>query len=148
MFKIKKIKPMFTGVLCTADKYTEAQYIPGTTLIDPNKSKQGLKEYQTVLAVGTFVKGIMPGDIVCINPSNYAVRKYDKDSMKSSMNDVYNNITTYNFNIVTVNDKDCLLIQDRDIDFIVEGEEVPDKSIITIKPNGTSTGPLINTSLS
>ena len=69
---IKKIKPLFTSVVTTMDKYTEAQLLAGSNIIDPSKTKQGVKEYQTVIAVGDSVRSIKEGDIVCINPSNYA----------------------------------------------------------------------------
>lgn len=123
MLKIKKVKPMFTSILCTADKFTEPQYMPGSSIIDASKTKQGLKEYQTVLAIGTSVRDIQVGDVVLINPAAYAVKKFDKNSMKSTMNDVYNEITTYNFNILLVNDVECLLITDRDVELIVEESE-------------------------
>jgi len=131
MFKIKKLKPLFNGVLCTADKYKEPQFIAGSSIIDPTKTKQGLKEYQIVLEVGDVVKSVKPGDVVCINPSNYAVKKFEKNSLRQDINEQYNEVLRYAFNIVIVNDKECLLIQDRDIDFIIEGEEVPDENTVT-----------------
>lgn len=45
MMKIKKVRPMYTAIVTTADKYVEPQYMPGTNIIDPSKSKTGLKEY-------------------------------------------------------------------------------------------------------
>ena len=125
MIKLKKIKPLFTKILTTANKYEKEQFIPGTDIIDSTKEVLGLKEYQTVISVGNEVSTVKPGDIVVINPNDYAVKKYNKDSTKSSMNDVYNPVIEYNFNIISVDDKDCLLLKERDIDFIVEeGEEI------------------------
>lgn len=137
MLKIKKLKPMFNGVLCTANKYTEPQFIAGSNIIDPSKTKQGLKEYQTVLAVGEFVKSVKEGDTICVNPKNYEVRKFDRNTTKESMNEVYNEVTRYAFNVIIVDAKECLLIQDRDIDFVIEvSEEVSDPTPSTevIKP--------------
>ena len=125
MMKLKKIKPLFTKILTTANKYEKDQFIPGTDIIDSTKEVLGLKEYQTVISVGNEVSTVKPGDIVVINPNDYVVKKYNKDSTKSSMNDVYNPVIEYNFNIISVDDKDCLLLKERDIDFIVEeGEEI------------------------
>ena len=125
MMKLKKIKPLFTKILTTANKYEKDQFIPGTDIIDSTKEVLGLKEYQTVISVGNEVSTVKPGDIVVINPNDYAIKKYNKDSTKSSMNDVYNPVIEYNFNIISVDDKDCLLLKERDIDFIVEeGEEI------------------------
>ena len=125
MMKLKKIKPLFTKILTTANKYEKDQFIPGTDIIDSTKEVLGLKEYQTVISVSNEVSTVKPGDIVVINPNDYAVKKYNKDTTKSSMNDVYNPVIEYNFNIISVDDKDCLLLKERDIDFIVEeGEEI------------------------
>ena len=125
MMKLKKIKPLFTKILTTANKYEKDQFIPGTDIIDSTKEVLGLKEYQTVISVGNEVSTVKPGDIVVINPNDYAVKKYNKDTTKSSMNDVYNPVIEYNFNIISVDDKDCLLLKERDVDFIVEeGEEI------------------------
>lgn len=125
MMKLKKIKPLFTKILTTANKYERDQFIPGTDIIDSTKEVLGLKEYQTVISVGNEVSTVKPGDIVVINPNDYAIKKYNKDTTKSSMNDVYNPVIEYNFNIISVDDKDCLLLKERDVDFIVEeGEEI------------------------
>lgn len=125
MMKLKKIKPLFTKILTTANKYEKDQFIPGTDIIDSTKEVLGLKEYQTVISVGNEVSTVKPGDIVVINPNDYAIKKYNKDTTKSSMNDVYNPVMEYNFNIISVDDKDCLLLKERDVDFIVEdGEEI------------------------
>lgn len=128
--KLKKIKPMFTSILTTADKFTEQRYMPGTMIIDPTASKTGLKEYQTVIAVGDSVRNIKPGDIVCINPERYAVKKYKKDSLKSDMDEYNNVVVSYNFHIVEVDGKDCLFLDDRDVDFVVEEyEQVEEETI-------------------
>lgn len=126
---VKKIKPMFTAIVTTADMYKEPVYLP-SGLIDATKTKQGLKEYQRVVAVGPHVRDINVGDLVCINPSAYAVRKYDKNSLKADMADVYNSVTTYNFKFIEMADGKYLSLTDRDIDFVVEEyDEVPDKPI-------------------
>lgn len=129
--KLKKIKPMFTSVLTTADKFTEQRYMPGTMIIDPTASKTGLKEYQTVLAVGDSVRNVKVGDLICINPERYAVRKYSKDSMKSSMEEYNNVVVSYNFHMVDVDGKECLFIDDRDIDFVVEEYEFIEEETIS-----------------
>ena len=129
--KLKKIKPMFTSILTTAEKFTEQRFMPGTMIIDPTASKTGLKEYQTVLAVGDAVRGVKVGDLICINPERYAVRKYKKDSLKSDMDEYNNVVVSYNFHIVEVDGKDCLFIDDRDIDFVVEEYESVEEETIS-----------------
>lgn len=115
--KIKKIKPMFTSIVTTMDEYKEDQYVNG--IIDPTKVQKGVKEYQKVLAVGDSVRGIKVGDIVCIDPKNYAVPEHSPGSLKDGI--IKDNIVKrYHFNVIELDGKQCLLLQDRDISFVIE----------------------------
>lgn len=127
MLKIKKIRPMFTSILTSMDKY-EHDVTTVAGLIDTTKQQGGLKEYQTVLAVGSSVRDIKVGDLVCVNPTRFAVKKHQAGSLKDGV--VCDNpVTTYNFDVVEIDNKQCLLLQDRDIDFIIEDfEEIPDQT--------------------
>ena len=60
MLKVKKIKPMFTALITTMDKYEKDVKIGG--LIDTARQQGGLKEYQKVLAVGSSVRNIKVGN--------------------------------------------------------------------------------------
>lgn len=116
---------MFTALITTMDKYEHDVTTRGG-LIDTTKQQGGLKEYQTVLAVGSSVRDIKVGDIVCVNPARFAVRKHQAGTLKDGIV-TDNPVTTYNFDVVEMDGKQCLLLQDRDIDFIIEEyEEVPD----------------------
>lgn len=118
---IKKIKPMYTRIVTTMDMYVEdSASLPGG-LIDVTKLKQGIKEYQKVIAVGTNVRNVKEGDLVCINPDRYAVRKFSNDSIKKDL--MENTITKYNFNVVKLEDKDYLLLDEADVEFVVEEYE-------------------------
>ena len=125
MLKVKKIKPLFTSIITTMEKYTE-------DVKTASKQQGGLKEYQTVLAVGGSVRDIKVGDLVCVNPTRFAVKKHQAGSLKDGI--VTDNPTvTYNFDVVEMDEKQCLLLQDRDIDFVIEEwEEVPDPTPSTI----------------
>lgn len=124
MLKVKKIKPMFTALITTMDKYEKDLKIGG--LIDTTRQQGSLKEYQKVLAVGSSVRDIKVGDVVCVNPARFAVRKHQAGSLKDGVV-TDNPVTTYNFDVVEMDGKQCLLLQDRDIDFIIEEwEDVPD----------------------
>lgn len=131
MLKVKKIKPLFTSIITTMEKYTE-DVKTASGLIDTTKQQGGLKEYQTVLAVGCSVRDIKVGDLVCVNPTRFAVKKHQAGSLKDGI--VTDNPTvTYNFDVVEMDEKQCLLLQDRDIDFVIEEwEEVPDPTPSTI----------------
>lgn len=125
MLKIKKIRPMFTSLITTMDKYEKDKLTDGG-LIDTAKQQGTLKEYQTVLAIGDSVRGIKVGDLVCVNPARFAVRKHEKGSMRDGIV-TDNPVITYNFDVVEMDDKQCLLLQDRDIEYVIEDfEEVPD----------------------
>lgn len=131
MLHIKKVKPLFNSLITTGDKFEKDQRENG--LITAKKGD--LKLWQKVVAVGSVVRDIEVGDMVMINPYNYAVRKYDKNSLQ---NDMDNNPTIkYQFNWVVMDDedghpKDYLLLSDRDIQYVIEGEEVED---VIIMPN-------------
>lgn len=130
MIKLNKIKPLFNFLVTTMDKYKETQFIPGTNLIDTTKIENRVKEYQTVLAVGSAVRDIKVGDVVCIDPKNYAVFKYKKGSTQESMEEYKNTVVGYSFPVVELEDTPCLLLTDRDIQFVVESyKEVPDDLI-------------------
>ncbi len=117
---------MFNSLITTMDKYDEDVKVGG--LIDSKKTKGSLKEYQKVLALGTTVRDIKVGDLVCINPTRFGVKKHREGSLKDGII-TDNPIITYNFDVVEMDNNQCLLLQDRDIDFIIEDwEEVPDPS--------------------
>lgn len=125
MLKVKKIKPMFTSLITTMDKY-EQDVLTSGGLIDTSKQQGGLKEYQTVVAVGSSVRDIKVGDVVCVNPTRFAVKQHQAGSLKDGIV-TDNPVIKYNFDVVEMDSKQYLLLQDRDIDFIIEDyEEVPD----------------------
>ena len=119
MLKIKKFKPMFTSMLVTGEKYSEDMY-DDHGLIECKKGD--LKTYQKVLEVGPSVRDIKVGDMVMINIMHFAVMEYDPNSVKNDMG--MNKIKKWNFNWVTVNDQDCLVIDQQDVMFGFDGEEV------------------------
>lgn len=134
MINIKKIRPMFTALVTTMNKYEE-DAVNSSGIIEANKQQGGLKEYQEVLAVGDSVRGIKVGDLVCINPSRFGVKKHREGSLKDGVI-TDNPIITYNFDVVVLDGKQCLLLQDRDIEFVVEEyEEIkPTAPSAIIKP--------------
>lgn len=124
MIKIKKLRPMFTNIVTTMNLYEEDSML-SSGLIDSTKQKGTLKEYQTVISIGNAVKGINVGDVVCINPIRYAQYKHDKGSLKDIASS--NPVTGYNFNVVEIDGKDCLLLHDQDVRYVIEEyEEVAD----------------------
>ncbi len=128
MLIVKKIKPMFTALVTTMDVYEEDGKIGN--IIDVTKKAGTVKEYQKVLAVGDSVRGIKVGDLVSINPNRFAIKKHKDGSLKDGIISD-NPVIEYRFDIVVIDNKPCLLLQDRDIEFVVEEwEETEDTSII------------------
>lgn len=120
MLKLKKIKPMFTSLITTMNTYEEDVFIGN--IIDVNRRKGNLKEYQTVISVGESVRGIKVGDKVWINPTRYAVKKHQDGSLKDGII-TDNPVISYNFDVIELDGKQCLMLQDRDIDFVIEEYE-------------------------
>ena len=128
MLRIKKIKPTYTTVITTAVKFDKEDKQNGVI----TAKKGDLKLYQRVVAVGSMVREFEVGDLVMINAENYAKKKYSATSIQ---NDMDNNPTLkYEFNWVTMeNEKgelaDYLMLNDRDILYSFEGEEVDEPVI-------------------
>jgi co-chaperonin GroES (HSP10) len=133
MLRVKKIKPLFTNILVTGNKYEKDEKQNGLIIA----KKGDLKLYQTVKAVGSMVRDVKVGDQVMINPKNYAVKKYDPNSVKEDMG--MNSTIGYSMPWVNIDDEkgnpeECLLLVDRDIEFVFEGEEIPEEKTTLIMP--------------
>ena len=123
MIKVKDIRPAFTKVITTANKYEQDVTTKGG-LIDASKVEGNYKEYQTVVRVGNAVREVKEGDVVLIDPSRYVRKMYD-NSVRDDMG--ANPVLTVNIPTVQMNDEDYFLIDDRDILYVIEDyEEVED----------------------
>lgn len=133
MLHVTKIKPLFDHLLITADRFDKDMIHNGVIVA----GKGDLKLWQTVVDVGSVVRDIKVGDKVMINPNDFAVKKYNKNSVQ---NDLDNNpVITYNFPFETVDDekgnpKDYLYISDRNVKYVFEGIEKDDSLILPGKP--------------
>ena len=129
MLNIKKIKPMYNYIVTTKDVYSDKDSEGKFTL----KLAGTLKEYQKVVAVGPMVRGIQPGDLVCINPKRYAKYKHQPGSLKDGVIED-NPVVAYNFNVVELDHVPHLLLTEQDIDFVIEEyeEETETESNIVI----------------
>ena len=124
MLKIHKIKPVYTRIITTANKYESSQKTGN--LLDVNKLEGRYKEYQTVVRVGSSVREVKKGDVILIDPSRYMKRKFSDNSLREDF--VENPIVEIDIPTVTMDDTDYFMIEERDIAYIIEeSEEVPDK---------------------
>lgn len=132
MIGLKKITPMFTALVTTMIKQGDVKTKGG--LIDPTKSKSSIKEFQTVVAVGPNVRDVKVGDVVAINPKRFEVKQYKADSLKEDIQG-YNQVVSYQFDIIELNKEPHLLLQDRDINYVVnEYEEIEESVEPIIQP--------------
>lgn len=126
MIKLKKVTPMFNKIITTAEfteELTESGIITNT--------KKSVDEFQTVIAVGDSVRSIKVGDVVCVDPNRYAVRKYKKDSAKADMEEYANTIIDYEIPLIILDGVKHLMIMDSDVLFIVDDyEKIEPKQII------------------
>ena len=133
MLKIKEIKPLFTNILVTGNEYEADEKENGLIVA----KKGDLKLYQTVLAVGNMIRDIKVGDQVMINPNEYKVTKYDPNSVKEDMG--MNQVIGYKMPWVVMDDEEgnpqkCLLLKDRDIEYVFVGEEIQESKSTLIMP--------------
>ena len=133
MLKLKKIRVPFNHVLTTKNVYEHDEYEDGMSV----KTAGTTKEYQTVIAVGNTVKLCQPGDVIMINPIRYAKMKHQEGSLKDGV--VSDNpVVAYSIPIVNLDGKECLLIYDTDVQFILdEFEDVPEEPRLYVAPTPT-----------
>lgn len=126
MKNLIKVKPMFNRIITTMNTYEKDHFKNG--LIDTSKAKGSLKEYQTVISVGTTVRDIKEGDVVSIDPTRYIVTKHRDKSLQGNV--LGDDVTVgFKFNTIKLNGKECLVLFDQDITFIIEeSEDVEDKA--------------------
>lgn len=131
---IKKIRPLFTAVVVTSEVYP-VDYKEGN-IISPKAGR--LKEYQKVIAVGDSCRGISEGSLVCIDLSSYAVHKYKKNSLKSELEELNNEVVGYNVPQIKIDGKECMYLDIRDIKYEVLEYDVDKEDPITIvTPNNS-----------
>lgn len=128
---IKKVKPMFNGLITTMHRYKDDQTIAGSSLVDAQRVAGTIKEYQTVVAVGPSVRGIEVGDTVFINPSRYAKKMHQEGSLKDGVISD-NPVVRYDFRVININGEPHLYLYDNDIEYIAEVEEFEENpSLVT-----------------
>lgn len=129
MLNIKKIRPLFTKIVTTLDKYEEDQTTKGG-LVVAKKQAGTVKEYQRIVAVGSNPAGMKVGDVVMVNPARYAVMKHEKGSLKDGV--IQDNpVLGYNLPIIELDGVPHLLLETQDIDFVIEEyeDDTPEETV-------------------
>lgn len=131
-FTIKKVRPLFTGVITTAKKYVGEQSArKGGIIIDTRKLDGSLNPYQTVYSVGTTVRDVKEGDVVKINFARYAKAKHTPGAIDEAENKQFDNLSfDYEIPVIIINDIEYLFLQDRDIEYIVTDYDVDEGGLL------------------
>lgn len=129
MFTIKKVRPLFTGVVTTARKYVGETTTAGGLIVDTTKMEGTLNNYQIVTAVGTMVKDLKEGDIVKINYKRYAKAKHLPGAIEDNIQSD-NMSVVYEIPMININGEEHLFIQNNDIEYVVEDYEVDEGGLL------------------
>lgn len=112
--------PPFTKMLVTSNTYTEEECVSESGLIEKD-SVGMLKDIQEVIAVGPGVREYKPGDLVQIDFSKYARKRYTKDDTKADLPDEYYNATLdFEIPMFEVDNKVALLVDSANIFFRID----------------------------
>lgn len=135
MFKIKKVKPLFTGVVTTATRYVGDQYANhGGIILDTRKMAGSINPYQRVVAVGHMVPGVKEGDIVRINFKRYTYADHKPGKTEDTLGGGKVQHDNYTANIevpfIEIDGVNYLYIQNNDIEYVVEEYEVGEGGLL------------------
>ena len=118
MFTVKKVKPLFTGVITTAHTYSEDQKTE-SGLYTGSKRAGTMNPNQWVISVGPMATGIKEGDIVHINFKRYMKARHVPGQIEDNVQkDDYS--VTYEIPSINIDGKEYLFLQNNDIEYIVE----------------------------
>lgn len=131
-FKVKAVRPLFTGVITTARRYVGEQTAKkGGLIIDTRKLDGSMNPYQTVYAVGGTVRDVKPGDVIKINFSRFAKAKHTPGAIDEAENVQSDNLGwTYEIPLIIIDDIEYLFIQDRDIEYVITDYEVDEGGLL------------------
>ena len=122
MLKLKRVKPVGCQVLVTENLYGWDDFDESGLIIH----KRGdLKAYQEVIAVGSDVTFVKPGDVVAINYYKYCTFENDEMSVKVNGSNKIVSINLNEIELTNENDESilCFLIDQRDVKYILEDYE-------------------------
>jgi len=115
-FNVKKVKPLFNGVITTAKKYAYDEADSGIVLM--NKMEGQINPFQWVVAKGRMCAEIEEGDIVKLNFNRYLKVKHTpgviEDSIQKDSVQGY-----YEFPTVEIDGEQYLFMQYNDIEYVV-----------------------------
>ena len=120
---------MLNHVILTANRYEESDF--NDSLIDDEQKLVGnIKEYQTVVSVGPYIKDLKAGDFVVVNPKAYAkpIHKTKDTSVRGLLGDDEVEMRV-EFPTIEINGIPHLFLYDRDIDMVITKHEFINDSV-------------------
>ena len=123
---LKDVRPLFTKVICSSEKYSDAEAYNDAGIFESSKLG-AVKELQTITALSTYAEslGLKVGDKVLLNFTRYAVYKQKKsNSIKEDLDEHYSQVTRYELPIISINGVDQLMLDTSDIVLVVNDYEV------------------------
>lgn len=131
MFKIKKVKPLFTGIVTTAQKYVGEVTTAGGILLDTTRMEGSLNPYQRVISVGDMNKDIKEGDIIKINFKRYAKAQHLPGAIDEAQNKQFDNMSVvYEIPMINLDGQECLFIQSNDVEYIVTEADIDEGGLL------------------
>lgn len=130
-FKIKKVKPLFTGVITTATTYKGEVKTNGGIILDTRKMEGSINPYQRVVAVGNMVREVKENDIVKINFKRYEKAQHIPGAIDEAQNKQFDNLSIgVEIPSIVINDIEYLYLQVNDIEYIVEDADIDDGGLL------------------
>ena len=130
-FKIKKVKPLFTGVITTATTYKGEVKTNGGIILDTRKMEGSINPYQRVVAVGNMVREVKENDIVKINFKRYEKAQHIPGAIDEAQNKQFDNLSIgVEIPSIVINDIEYLYLQVNDIEYIVEEADIDDGGLL------------------
>lgn len=130
-FTIKKVRPLFTGIVTTATKYVGEVTTAGGLLLDTTRLSGSLNPYQTVIAVGDMCKDLQEGNIVKLNFKRYAKAKHVPGAIDEAENKQFDNMSiTYEIPMINLDGQECLFLQSNDVEYVVTDYDVDEGGLL------------------
>ena len=131
MFEIQKVRPLFTGIVTTAQKYVGEMTTKGGIILDTTRMSGSLNPFQRVVAVGNMVKDIAEGEVVKINFKRYAKAQHTPGAIDEAQNKQFDNMSiTYEIPIIEIDGVQHLFLQANDIEYVVEKYTVDEGGLL------------------
>jgi hypothetical protein len=113
-----KIRPRGNEIVITAN-FVEAPK-EKNKIINKEEQMVYFDEFQTVLRVGSVVRDVYMGDVVCVNPKRFAKYQEQKSKVRAAVEGYEKVLVGYEFPIIETAFGNVMLISDTDVRYIVE----------------------------